>query len=125
MARLLTPLELQVMNLLWEKERVFVKDLIAAWPPDENGKKPAYNTISTIVRILEKDKGFIGYKAYGRTHEYFPLISKSDYQKTFLKNAIDNVFSGSVRNLVSALVGDEQVNPTELDELKRLLDDES
>lgn len=124
MARLLTPLELQVMNLLWEKERVFVKDLIEAWEPDKNGKKPAYNTISTIVRILEKDKGFIGYKAYGRTHEYFPLISKSDYQKTFLKNAIANVFSGSVTSLVSALVDDEKVDANELDELKRLLDDE-
>lgn len=123
MAKLLTPLELQVMNLLWEKERVFIKDLLAAWPVDEKGKKPAYNTISTIVRILEKDKGFIGYKAYGRTHEYFPLISKSDYQKTFLKNAINNVFSGSVSSLVSALVDDEQVNQTELDDLKRLLEE--
>ena len=124
MTRILTPLELQVMNLLWQKEKVFIKDLLEAWPADENGKKPAYNTISTIVRILEKDKGFIGYKAYGRTHEYYPLISKSEYQKTFLKNAIDKVFSGSLTNLVSALVDDEKVNQDELDELKKLLDDE-
>ncbi|MGH1335732.1 MAG: BlaI/MecI/CopY family transcriptional regulator [Aureispira sp.] len=123
MTRLLTPLELQVMNLLWQKERVFIKDLLEAWPADKEGKKPAYNTISTIVRILEKDKGFIGYKAYGRTHEYFPLISKADYQKAFLKNAIDNVFSGSVTNLVSALVDEEKVDQGELDELKRLLDE--
>jgi len=111
------------MNLLWQKEKVFIKDLLEAWPVDENGKKPAYNTVSTIVRILEKDKGFIGYKAYGRTHEYFPLISKSDYQKTFLKNAIDKVFSGSLTNLVSALVDDEKVDQGELDELKKLLED--
>ena len=123
MTRLLTPLELQVMNLLWQKERVFIKDLLEAWPTGKDGKKPAYNTISTIVRILEKDKGFIGYKAYGRTHEYFPLISKADYQKAFLKNAIDNVFSGSVTNLVSALVDEEKVDQGELDELKRLLDE--
>lgn len=123
MTRLLTPLELQVMNLLWQKERVFIKDLLEAWPTDQDGKKPAYNTISTIVRILEKDKGFIGYKAYGRTHEYFPLISKSDYQKAFLKNAIDNVFAGSVTNLVSALVDKEEVDQKELDDLKRLLDE--
>ncbi len=123
MTKILTPLELQVMNLLWEKEKVFIKDLLEAWTPDKDGKKPAYNTISTIVRILEKDKGFIGYKAYGRTHEYFPLISKSDYQKTFLKNAIDKVFAGSLTNLVSALVDDEKVDQTELDELKKLLED--
>ena len=123
MTRILTPLELQVMNLLWEKEKVFIKDLLEAWPSDKNGKKPAYNTISTIVRILEKDKGFIGYKAYGRTHEYFPLISKNEYQKTFLKNAIDKVFSGSLTSLVSALVDDDKVNQAELDELKKLLED--
>lgn len=123
MTRILTPLELQVMNLLWEKEKVFIKDLLEAWPSDKNGKKPAYNTISTIVRILEKDKGFIGYKAYGRTHEYFPLISKNEYQRSFLKNAIDKVFSGSVTSLVSALVDDDKVNQAELDELKKLLED--
>ncbi len=123
MTRILTPLELQVMNLLWQKKKVFIKDLLEAWPKDNDGKKPAYNTISTIVRILEKDKGFIGYKAYGRTHEYFPLISKSDYQKSFLKNAIDKVFSGSMTNLVSAFVDDEKVSQDELDELKKLLED--
>jgi BlaI family transcriptional regulator, penicillinase repressor len=123
MTRILTPLELQVMNLLWQKKKVFIKDLLEAWPKDTEGKKPAYNTISTIVRILEKDKGFIGYKAYGRTHEYFPLISKSDYQKSFLKNAIDKVFSGSMTNLVSALVDDEKVSQDELDGLKKLLED--
>ena len=123
MTRILTPLELQVMNLLWKKEKVFIKDLLEAWPIDAEGKKPAYNTVSTIVRILEKDKGFIGYKAYGRTHEYYPLITKSDYQKTFLKNAIDKVFSGSVTSLVSALVGEEKVNQVEIDELKRLLEE--
>lgn len=123
MTRILTPLELQVMNLLWKKEKVFIKDLLEAWPADKNGKKPAYNTISTIVRILEKDKGFIGYKAYGRTHEYFPLISKTEYQKTFLKNAIDKVFAGSVTSLVSALVDDEKVNQDEIDELKKLLEE--
>ena len=123
MTRILTPLELQVMNLLWQKKKVFIKDLLEAWPKDNDGKKPAYNTISTIVRILEKDKGFIGYKAYGRTHEYFPLICKSDYQKSFLKNAIDKVFSGSMTNLVSAFVDDEKVSQDELDELKKLLED--
>lgn len=121
MTRILTPLELQVMNLLWEKGKVFVKDLLDAWPLDEDGKKPAYNTVSTIVRILEKEKGFIGYKAYGRTHEYYPLISRAEYQKSFIKNALDKVFSGSITSLVSTLVDDEKVNQEELDELKKLL----
>jgi len=120
--KILTPLELQVMNLIWAKEKVFVKNLLEAWPKDEDGKKPAYNTISTIVRILE-NKGFVDHKAYGRTYEYHPTVSKRDYQKFFLQNAIEKVFSGSASNLVSALVGDEEVSEDELDEMKKLLDE--
>ncbi len=122
MEKILTPLELQVMNMIWAKKKVFVKDLINSWPKDEEGKKPAYNTISTIVRILES-KDFLAHKAYGRTYEYYPTISKGDYQKFFLKNAIEKVFSGSVSNLVSALVDDEQVNPEELDDLKKMFEE--
>lgn len=122
MKKILTPLELQIMNLMWKREKVFVKDLIEYWPQDKEDKKPAYNTVSTIVRILET-KEFVGHKAYGRTHEYFPKISKASYQRFFIKNAIEKVFSGSVSNLVSALVDDKKVSKSELDGLKEMLDD--
>ena len=69
--------EEQVMQLLWKLEKGFVKDIIEKMPEP----KPAYNTVSTIVRILEK-KGFVGHNAYGKTHEYFPLISRKDYRIT-------------------------------------------
>jgi predicted transcriptional regulator len=121
MKKILTPLELQVMNLMWKKEKVFIKDLIEHWPKEEEGKKPAYNTISTIVRILE-GKDFVGHKAYGRTHEYFPKMTKAAYQRFFIQNAIDKVFSGSVTSLVSALVDDEKVSKDELDDLKKMLE---
>jgi len=82
------------MNIIWRLEKAFVKDILSNW--DEQ-PPPAYNTISTIVRILA-DKGYVGHKAHGRTHEYFPIISRTDYQGTFLNNALTNVFKGSAQN---------------------------
>ncbi len=122
MKKILTPLELQVMNLMWQKEKVFVKDLLEYWPLNDKGKKPAYNTVSTIVRILES-KDFVQHKAYGRTYEYFAKISKTEYQRFFLQNAIEKVFAGSVSNLVSTLVSKEKVSQNEIDELKKILED--
>ncbi|MCP4440002.1 MAG: BlaI/MecI/CopY family transcriptional regulator [Aureispira sp.] len=121
MNKVLTPLELKVMNILWTLKSAFVKDILEHWP--KNDKKPAYNTVSTIVRILQNDKDFIDHKTYGRTHEYYPKITKGEYQKFFLQNAVDKVFSGSVSRLVSALVDSEKVSQGEIDDLKKLLDD--
>jgi len=92
----LTRAEEQVMQILWKLKKGFVKKVI-----DEMAEpKPAYNTVSTIIRILEK-KGFVGYKAYGKTHEYFPLVEKDDYSKYFLKNFVSNYFEGSIQSMVS------------------------
>ncbi len=118
MSKLLTPLELKVMNLLWEKKEAFVKDLVEDWCQDP---KPAYNTISTTVRILE-EKGYIGHNAFGRTYQYFPLVKKNAYQKRLINNVIDNAFSGSMSSLVSALVEREQISNEEIEALKALID---
>ena len=67
--KLLTPLELKVMNILWSLKKAFVKEIIAQWPDQDS--LPAYNTISTIVRILE-EKGYVQHEAFGRSHQYFP-----------------------------------------------------
>lgn len=117
MNKLLTPLELRVMNILWKLKEAFVKDILEYWSEDS---KPAYNTISTTVRILQ-EKGYVDYKAYGRTHQYFPLLSKADYQKRFLSNAVENVFSGSMSNLVSALMDGKSMSEPELEQLEDLI----
>ena len=83
----LTKAEEQVMQLLWKKEKAFVKELIEQMPDP----KPAYNTVSTIVRILEK-KGFVAYEAFGKTHRYFPLISKKEYTRKYMKNFMKGYF---------------------------------
>lgn len=114
---LLTQLELKVMNILWKLKTAFVKDIIEIWP---DANKPHTNTVSTTIRILE-GKNYVGHKAYGRSHQYFPKISKFTYQKQLLGNIIDNAFAGSITSLVSALVDNEQISNEELDEIQELI----
>lgn len=108
----LTKAEEQIMQILWDLEKGFVKDLVERFPEP----KPAYNTVSTIVRILEQ-KGFVDHTAYGKTHEYFPLVGKSDYTRTFMKNFMRNYFSGSFREMVSFFAKEDNLTISELDEL--------
>ena len=116
---ILTPTELKVMQILWRLENAFVKDILQDWTEEP---KPAYNTVSTIVRILQ-EKAFIGHKAYGRTHEYHPLVSRESYQKQFLRNTLEKLFEGSMSSLVSSLVDAEHIAADELDEIKKMLND--
>ncbi|HCE56917.1 MAG TPA: transcriptional regulator [Prolixibacteraceae bacterium] len=108
----LTKAEEQIMQLLWEQEKAFVKDIVEQMPDP----KPAYNTVSTIIRILEK-KGFIGHNAYGKTHEYFPLIARKDYTRTYMKSFISNYFSGSFQEMVSFFAKEDKMSVADLDEL--------
>ncbi|WP_370513192.1 BlaI/MecI/CopY family transcriptional regulator [Fulvivirga sp. M361] len=100
------------MQILWKLRRGFVKDIIAKMPEP----KPAYNTVSTIVRILEQ-KGFIDHKAYGKTHEYFPLVDKINYSKFYLNNFLKGYFSGSFESLVSFFAKENDMNMEDVDEL--------
>jgi len=110
----LTKGEEEIMQLIWELERCTVRDVL-----DKLGTpKPPHSTISSIVRILE-GKGFVDHKAYGRTYEYFPIISRSDYSKKSIKKLVQDYFNGSSKSLVSFLVKEEKVN---IDELQQLLD---
>ena len=118
--KLLTPLELKVMNVLWSLKEAYVKDIMAHWPEEP---APAYNTISTVIRILEEDKkGFVGHKTVGRAHLYYPLVNRTCYQQRALRNMIDSVFAGSLTGMVSSLLGDEEVCADELDALRDLID---
>lgn len=115
----LTQAEEQVMQVLWKIEKGFVKNILQEFPTP----KPAYNTISTIVRILQK-KGFVGYSAYGKSHEYFPLISQKEYSRKFLKRFIRNYFSNSYEAIASFLAMDKNISIEDLEEIKSILENE-
>ena len=112
MARELTRAEEQVMQVLWKLEKAFVKEIVEQMPDP----KPAYNTVSTIVRILEK-KGFVGYEAFGKTHRYFPLISKKEYTHSYMKSFMKNYFSNSFKEMVSFFAKEDNMSVGELEDL--------
>lgn len=115
----LTRAEEQIMHVLWELERAFVKDIIACLP----SPKPAYNTVSTIVRILEK-KGFVGHVAFGKTHQYHPLVSKEDYTEAFLRSFVRNYFDDSYQELVSFFAKDKNISVADLEDILGTLREE-
>lgn len=115
----LTKAEEQIMQILWKVEKGFVKDIIEYLPQP----KPAYNTVSTIVRILEK-KGFVSHKAYGNTYQYYPLISKEEYTKAYLKSIMKNYFSNSFEEMVSFFARDKDMNVEELEAIQKMIKEE-
>jgi len=117
--RELTRAEEQIMHILWEKGTGLVHDILREFPDP----KPAYNTVSTIIRILEQ-KGFVGHKAYGRTYEYFPLILKQDYTKTYFRSFVANYFGNSYKSLASFFTEEEKLNIHELEDIRQLIEEE-
>ncbi len=115
----LTKAEEPIMKIIWDKGDVFVKDIVGELP-DET----PYNTVSSLVRILES-KGMVGHKAYGRTHQYFPIVKRGEYRKHMLKNMIVDYFDGSYKGLLSQILEDEEVSVEEVNELRSLLNKKS
>jgi BlaI family transcriptional regulator, penicillinase repressor len=106
----LTRAEEEIMQLIWHRGPCLVSQLL-----DDLGEpRPPHSSVSTIVRILEK-KGFVGHKAYGRTHEYFPLITREAYSKSRLQKLASDYFQGSFREMVHFLVEEESLCPKELE----------
>ncbi|MCF2446161.1 BlaI/MecI/CopY family transcriptional regulator [Dyadobacter sp. CY345] len=116
--RTLTRAEEEIMRILWQLKKAFVKDILAEMPEP----KPAYNTVSTIIRILEK-KEVVGYTAYGKTHEYYPLITEEEYKRYEMKQLMTNYFDNSLPNLVSFFVKDNDLKTKDLDEIMKLIND--
>jgi BlaI family transcriptional regulator, penicillinase repressor len=114
----LTKAEEQIMHILWKLERALVKEIIEEMPEP----KPAYNTVSTIVRILET-KGFVDHQAFGKTHQYFPLVSKPEYTRFSLNNLMSGYFGGSFQNLVSFFTNESKLNLHDIDQLIKQLDE--
>ena len=107
------------MQILWKIGKGFVNDILDELPEP----KPAYNTVSTIVRILEK-KGFVDHKAYGKSHEYFPVVSKREYTRTYFGHFMKNYFSDSFREMVSFFTRDDNLSIQELEQLKQAMAEE-
>ncbi len=115
----LTRAEEDIMQVLWDLEKAFVKDVVAQMPEP----KPAYNTVSTIVRILEK-KGFVSHHAYGKSHEYYPVISRDAYSQKYLNNFVKGYFDNSYKKLVSFFASKENLSLNEIDDIMQLLEKE-
>src|SRR5512133_1456487 len=95
----LTRKEEEAMKILWKARKGFIKELIRLHPEP----RPLYTTFSSVIRILE-EKGYVRHKAYGKNHEYFPVIKKEEYRKIFMKDIVNDYFESSYRNVVSFLV---------------------
>ena len=94
------------MQILWKLKKAFVKDIIEQLPDEP---KPPYNTISSVVRILER-KEYVGFKAYGKTYEYFPLVSRAQYRTASFKRLLTQYFDNSPSDLVSFMVEEEKLD---------------
>lgn len=110
----LTRKEEEAMKILWKAKKGFVKELIDLHPDP----KPLYTTFSSLIRGLE-EKGFVGHKAYGKNHEYYPLVKKEEYRNLFMKEVVKDYFGSSYKNVVSYFVNEKKLSP---DDLKKLIE---
>jgi len=112
----LTKAEEQLMQIIWQLEKCFVKEVMDFLPEP----KPAYNTVSTIIRILET-KGFLAHHAFGKAHQYYPLISKEDYKRHATEKLLDNYFENSVESMFSFFVKEEKLDLSDVDEILKMI----
>jgi BlaI family penicillinase repressor len=115
--RELTKAEEQIMQVIWDIKEGFVKDVIEQLPEP----KPAYNTVSTIIRILET-KGFVAHKAYGKSHQYAALISKEEYKSYATEKLLNGYFENSVESMFSFFVKKQKIDIKEADEILKLIE---
>ena len=113
----LTRAEEQIMQVLWDLKAGFVKDVIEQLPEP----KPAYNTVSTIIRILET-KGFIGHNAFGKSHQYHPVISKEEYKNFATEKLMKGYFENSVESMFSFFVKKQKIDLAEADEILKMIE---
>lgn len=114
----LTRVELQLMNVLWDIEQGYVNDILADLPEP----KPAYNTVSTFMRILVT-KGFVGYEAFGKSHRYYPLITREVYMENFMTGVKNTFFSGSFRSMISFFAEKEHLSSKEIQKIMSILNE--
>jgi predicted transcriptional regulator len=115
----LTRAEEQIMQILWHLKTAYVKDIIEKMPTPV----PAYNTVSTIVRILES-KGYIGHEAIGKSHKYYPMIAENEYKQKYFKAFLKNYFSDSFHQLVSFFANEKEITPQEMEAMLEIMQKE-
>ena len=113
----LTKAEEQVMQYIWKLEKAFLKDIVDEFPDP----KPAYTTVSTVIRVLVK-KGFLAYHSYSKVHEYYPLITKRAYFHTHFKGIVKNFFNGSVTSFASFFTDGEEISVSDLEKIRQMVE---
>lgn len=119
----LTKAEEEIMQIIWKLDRCTVSDIRQYMEVELQLTKPPHSTVSTVVRTLE-EKGILAHKAYGRTYEYFPTMSKHDYSRQTLKKFVSDYFDGSMKRLVSFMVEEQNLSLNELSDLLDKLEEE-
>jgi predicted transcriptional regulator len=114
----LTKAEERIMQILWDIDKGFIKDIIEHFPKP----KPPYNTVSTIVRVLVK-KDIVGFKTYGGSYQYFPLISKEEYRKGQMKKLVKEYYNNSLKQVVSYFSEKPDLDVEEVDEVLKMLNE--
>ena len=112
--RELTQKEEEILGCFWKRGAMFIRELLDM----QDEPKPHYNTLSTIVRILE-EKGYMTYKAYGNTYQYYPTVSEGEYRNYNLNKMVDKYFDKSYLRVVSSLIEEEKLS---VDELQKLIE---
>jgi predicted transcriptional regulator len=115
----ITKAQEEILRVLWDINEGAVADVIERLPEP----KPAYTTVATVIKVLEK-KGYVSHRRYGNIHVFFPLVSRKVYAKHVLKDAYKGLFNSSLNQLVSFFVKEKSVSVGELEELKKLIDQE-
>ncbi|AVR47433.1 transcriptional regulator [Christiangramia fulva] len=113
----LTNKEEEIMHVLWDLEKAFVKEVLA----ELKDQKLHYNTVSTIIRNLE-EKGYVSHKAFGKTHQYYPVVSKEKYRKQFMNMATKRFFDNSFKSVVSYFAKEEKISAEELREILEIIE---
>lgn len=112
--RELTKAELELMRVIWDKKQAFLGDIVDAYPIEN---RPAYPTISTVVRILEK-KGFVGHESFSKVNRYYPLITKEEYRSRVINNAINVFFDNSPKELFSYFAQEGSLSESQYKDFK-------
>ncbi|MBX2845501.1 MAG: BlaI/MecI/CopY family transcriptional regulator [Saprospiraceae bacterium] len=113
----LTQREEEIMRALWQLNKGFVKEIIELLP----APKPHYNTTSTLVRILE-EKGFVDHNTFGKSHQYFPLISEEEYKAKFMKGFVNKYFKNSYKEMVTFFAKEENLSKKDLEEILKMIE---
>jgi BlaI family penicillinase repressor len=113
----LTKSQEEILKVLWDIKEGVVTDVVEKLP----NPKPAYNTVSTVIKVLEK-KGYVSHKVYGKTFVYYPVVSQKDYAKYYFKDTVKSIFNNSLNQAISFFMKQKNLSLSELEELKNMIE---